>query len=61
MKKMGRELAKSTILNHNAALQMVFKQAIENQRMLPIQVPVLSNKGFKVHDEPPLHLMNIIV
>ena len=45
MKKAGRELAKSTILNHNAALQMVFKQAIENQWMLPIQVPVLSNKG----------------
>tara|TARA_R110001583_G_scaffold169652_1_gene322517 strand:- start:3742 stop:5037 length:1296 start_codon:yes stop_codon:yes gene_type:complete len=41
----GRTLAKSTILNHNAALQMVFKQAVENQWMLPIQVPVLSNKG----------------
>ncbi|PKG93143.1 site-specific integrase [Paraglaciecola sp. MB-3u-78] len=40
-----RELTKSTILTHNAAMQMVFKQAIENQWMLPIQVPVLSNKG----------------
>lgn len=45
IKEAGRVLAKSTILNHNAALQMVFKQAIENQWMLPIQVPVLSNKG----------------
>jgi integrase len=38
-------LAKSTILTHNAALQLVFKEAIDNQWMLPIQVPVLSNKG----------------
>ena len=41
----GRVLAKSTILTHNAALQLVFKEAIDNQWMLPIQVPVLSNKG----------------
>lgn len=45
IKKVGRVLAKSTILNHNAGMQMVFKVAIENQWMLPIQVPVLSNVG----------------
>lgn len=38
-------LAKSTILTHNAAFQMVFKEAIENKWMLPVQVPVLSTKG----------------
>jgi integrase len=47
IKEAGRVLAKSTILNHNAAFQMVFKQAVENQWMLPIQVPVLSNKGIQ--------------
>lgn len=41
----GKVPAKSTILTHNAALQMVFKQAIEKKWMLPVQVPILSNKG----------------
>ena len=45
IQKAGKVLNKSTLLNHNAALQMVFKAAIENQWMLPVQVPVLSNKG----------------
>lgn len=45
IKKAGKVLNKSTILNHNAALQMVFKEAIENQWMLPVQVPVLTAKG----------------
>jgi len=45
VKKAGKVLNKSTILNHNAALQMVFKEAIENQWMLPVQVPVLTAKG----------------
>tara|TARA_R110002050_G_scaffold286437_1_gene436834 strand:+ start:53 stop:1144 length:1092 start_codon:yes stop_codon:yes gene_type:complete len=43
--KLKRVPAKSTILTHNAALQMFFKEAIEKQWMLPVQVPVLSNKG----------------
>ncbi|GGO65325.1 tyrosine-type recombinase/integrase [Bowmanella pacifica] len=43
--KVGRSLAKSTILNHNAAMQMVFKEAIEQKWMIPVQVPVLSNTG----------------
>jgi integrase len=43
--QLKRVPAKSTILTHNAALQMVFKEAIEKQWMLPVQVPVLSNKG----------------
>lgn len=45
VKKAGKVLNKSTILNHNAASQMVFKEAIENQWMLPVQVPVLTAKG----------------
>lgn len=45
IKKAGKVLNKSTTLNHNAALQMVFKEAIENQWMLPVQVPVLTAKG----------------
>ncbi|MDP5131950.1 MAG: phage integrase SAM-like domain-containing protein [Paraglaciecola sp.] len=43
--QVGRELAKSTILPHNAAMQMVFKEAIEQKWMIPIQVPVLANVG----------------
>ena len=45
IQKAGKVLNKSTLLNHNAALQMVFEAAVENQWMLPVQVPVLSNKG----------------
>ncbi|NQZ07026.1 MAG: site-specific integrase [Algicola sp.] len=41
----GRVPAKSTILTHNTALQMVFKEAIDKKWMLPVQVPILSNKG----------------
>jgi integrase len=41
----ARVPAKSTILNHNAAMQMVFKEAIEQKWMIPIQVPVLTNLG----------------
>ncbi|RLV57758.1 site-specific integrase [Parashewanella curva] len=37
--------AKSTIQNHNAAMQMVYKEAVENKWLLPSQVPVLSNNG----------------
>ena len=45
IKKAGRLLNKSTLLNHNAALQMVFKEAVEKQWMLAVQVPVLSATG----------------
>ncbi|MEM7421088.1 MAG: site-specific integrase [Pseudomonadota bacterium] len=40
-----KDLSKSTILNHNAALNMVFKIALDNQWMAPIQVPNLNNLG----------------
>ncbi|MEO3877969.1 tyrosine-type recombinase/integrase [Rheinheimera fenheensis] len=43
--KLGRTPAKSTILNHNAAMQMVFKEAVENKWMLHNQIPGLSVKG----------------
>ncbi len=41
----GRTPASSTLKTHNAALNLVFKEAIENKWMVPIQVPVLSSKG----------------
>jgi len=37
--------AKSTLQNHNAALQMVFKEAIERKWMIAMQVPVLNSNG----------------
>ncbi|ACJ31125.1 Phage integrase [Shewanella piezotolerans WP3] len=37
--------AKSTIQTHNAALQMVFKEAVVRKWMLPMQVPVLNSDG----------------
>ncbi len=37
--------ARSTIQGHNAALQMVFKEAVERKWMIPMQVPVLSSQG----------------
>lgn len=40
----GRLLAKSTLLTHNAALNMVFKEAIDRKWMIPAQVPNLSSK-----------------
>jgi len=44
-KELGRQPASSTLLTHNAALQLVFKEAIERRWMIPAQVPVLSSKG----------------
>lgn len=41
----GKLLAKSTILNHNAALRMVFDIAVENKWMTAFQVPSLKNDG----------------
>ncbi|GGP67184.1 site-specific recombinase phage integrase family protein [Shewanella algicola] len=37
--------AKSTLLNHNAAMQLVFKEAVDHKWMLAAQVPPLSTKG----------------
>ncbi|MCL1067462.1 site-specific integrase [Shewanella olleyana] len=37
--------AKSTIQTHNAAVQMVFKEAIVRKWMVPMQVPVLNSEG----------------
>ena len=44
-KQFGRTPASSTLKTHNAALNLVFKEAIEHKWMIPIQVPVLSSKG----------------
>lgn len=43
--KLGRKPASSTLLTHNSALQLVFKEAIEQKWMIAAQVPVLSSKG----------------
>jgi integrase len=43
--KLGRKPAKSTLMNHNAAMQLVFREAIQRKWMLPVQVPSLSTKG----------------
>ncbi|GAC13731.1 tyrosine-type recombinase/integrase [Aliiglaciecola lipolytica] len=43
--KLGRKPASSTLQTHNAALQLVFKEAIERRWMIAAQVPVLSSKG----------------
>lgn len=41
----GSPPAKSTLLNHNAAMQLVFKEAVDRKWMLAAQVPKLSTKG----------------
>lgn len=43
--KMKRRPARSTLLTHNAAMQMVFKEAIESKWMLAAQVPSLTTDG----------------
>ncbi|CAM3934759.1 tyrosine-type recombinase/integrase [Rheinheimera salexigens] len=43
--QLGRVPAKSTVQNHNAALQMVFDYAVKKKWMLVSQVPSLENKG----------------
>lgn len=40
--KLKRKPARSTLMTHNAAMQMVFKEAIEGKWMLPAQVPQLN-------------------
>lgn len=44
-KEKGKRLAKSTILNHNAALRMVFDIAVQNNWMSTFQIPNLKNDG----------------
>lgn len=44
-KKLKRIPARSTLMTHNAALQMVFKEAVENKWMLTLQIPSLSTDG----------------
>ncbi|WP_286233685.1 tyrosine-type recombinase/integrase [Thalassotalea sediminis] len=44
-KQLGRIPAKSTLLTHNSAMNLVFKEAIEHKWMIAAQVPVLFTKG----------------
>lgn len=43
--KMKHKPARSTLMTHNAAMQMVFKEAVENKRMLSMQIPSLTTEG----------------
>jgi len=43
--KMKRRPARSTLMTHNAAMQMVFKEAVENKWMLQMQIPSLTTEG----------------
>jgi integrase len=43
--QLGRIPAKSTIQNHNSAMQMVFDYAVKKKWMIPSQVPTLENNG----------------
>lgn len=45
IEQFDRVPAKSTLLNHNAAMQLVFKEAVDHKWMLAAQVPSLSTKG----------------
>lgn len=45
IQSLGRIPAKSTIQNHNSALQMLFDYAVKHKWMLASQVPTLENKG----------------
>lgn len=42
---MKRTPAKSTLMTHNAAMQMVFKEAVDGKWMLAVQVPSLATNG----------------
>lgn len=44
-RKMSKPPASSTLQTHNSALNLVFKEAIEQKWMIAAQVPVLSSKG----------------
>jgi integrase len=43
--KLKRVPAKSTLLTHNSAMNLVFKEAIENKWMIAAQVPSLNAQG----------------
>lgn len=43
--KLKRKPARSTLMTHNAAMQMVFKEAVDSKWMLAVQVPSLSTDG----------------
>lgn len=45
--KLKRKPAKSTLMTHNAAMHLVFKEAVRNKWMLPAQVPELSTDSGK--------------
>jgi integrase len=45
--KVGRQLAKSTITNHNSALKRVFKVAVEKKWIHAVQIPELKNTGIE--------------
>ena len=45
IEKFKRIPAKSTLLTHNSAMNLVFKEAIEHKWMIAAQVPVLHTKG----------------
>lgn len=51
-KKIGHIANKSTVNTHNAALNRVFKTAVDSNFMLKIQVPQLHNKGAKTKSRP---------
>lgn len=43
--KMKRKPARSALMTYNAAMQMVFKEAVENKWMLSMQIPSLTTEG----------------
>ena len=45
IRKLGKAPAKSTVLNHNAAMNRVFDEAVIQGYMVASQVPVLKNTG----------------
>ncbi len=45
MEQHGKQFKTSTLRNHNAAMQLVFKEAVDKKWMLAAQVPSLSTKG----------------
>lgn len=44
-KQLKRQPARSTLMTHNAAMQMVYKEAIDNKWILPSQVPILNSES----------------
>lgn len=45
--KLKRKPAKSTLMTHNAAMNLVFKEAVRNKWMMPAQIPELSTESGK--------------